>query len=423
MGSKVLFERAKKVIPGGVNSPVRAFKAVGGEPIFVSRGEGAYVYTVDGKKLLDLVCSWGPLILGHAHPKVVERVKEAVEKGSSFGTPTELEVLLAEKIVEIYPSIDKVRLVNSGTEATMSAIRLARGYTGRKYIVKFDGCYHGHSDGLLVQAGSGGLTFGVPNSPGVPEEYASLTFSLPYNSIDKVKELFGERGEEIAAVIVEPVAGNMGVVLPEDGFLEGLREITKRYGALLIFDEVITGFRLGLSGAQGFYGIEPDITCLGKILGGGFPIGAFGGKGEIMDMLSPDGPVYQAGTLSGNPVAVTAGLATIEILEKENVYKELEETTDRLVMEMERLTKDYPVTVNRIASMFTVFFCEGPVKDLDGARKSDLEKFSLFHKGMLDEGVYLPPSQFEACFVSFPFGKDEIERFLEAFYKVFPRLF
>ncbi len=423
MGSKDLFERARKVIPGGVNSPVRAFKAVGGMPFFVERGEGAYIYSVDGKKYLDLVCSWGPLILGHAHPYVVERVKEAIGKGSSFGTPTELEVLLAEKIVELYPSIEKVRLVNSGTEATMSAIRLARGYTGRDYIVKFDGCYHGHVDGLLVQAGSGGLTFGTPTSPGIPKGFTSYTYSLPYNDLETVEKLFEREGDKIAAIIVEPVAGNMGVVLPDEGFLKGLREITKKYGSLLIFDEVITGFRLGLSGAQGLFDIEPDLTCLGKILGGGFPIGAFGGRSDIMDMLSPDGPVYQAGTLSGNPIAVTAGLATIEYLERNDVYKEINNVADTLFMEMKRVVKDMPVSINKIASMFTVFFTEGPVRNLEDAKRSDLDLFSRFHRGMLENGVYLPPSQFEACFISLPFGRDEIDLFMEAFYKVTLKLF
>ncbi len=423
MRSETLFERAKKVIPGGVNSPVRAFKAVGGKPFFVEKGEGAYIYSVDGKRYLDLVCSWGPLILGHCYPYVVEKVKEAVKKGSSFGTPTELEVLLAEKITSIFPSIDKVRLVNSGTEATMSAIRLARGFTERDIIVKFEGCYHGHSDGLLVKAGSGGLTFGIPTSPGVPKGFAELTYTLPYNDTEILNRLFEEKGKEIAAVIVEPVAGNMGVVPPEPGFLEALRRLTKEHGSLLIFDEVITGFRLTLSGYQGLKDIRPDITCLGKILGGGFPIGAFGGRSEIMDMLSPEGPIYQAGTLSGNPVAVAAGLATIEVLEKEDVHSHINSMTENLVTEMERVIKDMPVTINRVGSMFTVFFTEEKVKNLSQAQGSNLEAFSKFHSGMLENGVYLPPSQFETCFVSYPFGREELELFMEAFYKTVYRMF
>ncbi len=423
MNSEVLFNRAKKVIPGGVNSPVRAFKAVGGTPFFVERGKGAYLYSVDGEKYLDLVCSWGPLILGHAHPDVVEAVKSALEKGFSFGTPTEGEVILAEKIVSIFPSVEKVRLVNSGTEATMSAIRLARGYTGRDYVVKFEGCYHGHSDGLLVKAGSGGLTFGVPTSPGVPESFAKYTFTLPYNDEDAVRKLFAEHGEKIAAVIVEPVAGNMGVVLPKPGFMETLRGLTEDYGAVLIFDEVITGFRLSLSGYQGISGIVPDLTCLGKILGGGFPIGAFGGKAEIMSKLSPEGPVYQAGTLSGNPVAVASGISTIAVLEREDVYSHINSMAERIEKEIKSITKGYPVVVNRAGSMFTIFFTDGPVEDLNSASASNLELFSRFHKNMLHEGVYLPPSQFEACFVCYPFGEKELEIFMEAFYRAFFKLF
>jgi len=389
-------------MPGGVNSPVRAFRAVGGTPFFVAKGEGCYLWDVDGNKYVDFVCSWGPLILGHAHPEVVAAVKEAVEKGTTYGAPTELEVLLAEKIQQAFPSMEMLRLVNSGTEATMSAIRVARGYTGRKKIVKFEGCYHGHADYLLVKAGSGATTFGIPDSAGVPEGTAQDTIVLPYNDVKAFVETMDSIGDEIAAVIVEPVAGNMGVVLPKPEFLRALREQTEKHGSVLIFDEVITGFRVAYGGAQSLYGIRPDMTCLGKIVGGGFPLAAYGGRKEIMQSVAPLGPVYQAGTLSGNPVAVTAGLKTLEILERDNPYPELERKTRQLTEAIVNAAKESGISVqiNQIASMFTVFFTDQPVTDYTSAKRSDTQRYARFFHALLERGVYFPPSQFEAAFVS-----------------------
>ena len=400
--SRALFERAQKLMPGGVNSPVRAFRAVGGIPFFVAKGEGCYLWDVDGNKFIDFVCSWGPLILGHARPEVVSAVKEAVEKGTTYGTPTELEVLLAEKIQQAFPSMEMLRLVNSGTEATMSAIRVARGYTGRKKIVKFEGCYHGHADYLLVKAGSGATTFGIPDSAGVPEGTAQDTIVLPYNDVQAFNETMDAMGDEIAAVIVEPIAGNMGVVLPKPEFLKALREQTEKHGTVLIFDEVITGFRVAFGGAQSLYGIRPDMTCLGKIVGGGFPLAAYGGRKEIMQSVAPLGPVYQAGTLSGNPVAVTAGLKTLEILERDNPYPELESKTRQLTEVIAEAAKEFgiPVQINQIASMFTVFFTDQPVTDYSSAKRSDTQRYARFFHALLERGVYFPPSQFEAAFVS-----------------------
>lgn len=400
--SRALFERAQKLMPGGVNSPVRAFRAVGGTPFFVAKGEGCYLWDVDGNKYVDFVCSWGPLILGHAHPEIVAAVKEAVEKGTTYGAPTELEVLLAEKIQQAFPSMEMLRLVNSGTEATMSAIRVARGYTGRKKIVKFEGCYHGHADYLLVKAGSGATTFGIPDSAGVPEGTAQDTIVLPYNEVQAFNETMDAIGDEIAAVIVEPIAGNMGVVLPKPEFLRALQEQTERHGAVLIFDEVITGFRVAFGGAQSLYGIRPDMTCLGKIVGGGFPLAAYGGRREIMQSVAPLGPVYQAGTLSGNPVAVTAGLKTLEILERDNPYPELERKTRQLTEAIADAAKEVgiPVQINQIASMFTVFFTDQPVTDYASAKRSDTQRYARFFHALLERGVYFPPSQFEAAFVS-----------------------
>lgn len=400
--SRALFERAQKLMPGGVNSPVRAFRAVGGIPFFVAKGEGCYLWDVDGNKFIDFVCSWGPLILGHAHPEVVSAVKEAVEKGTTYGTPTELEVLLAEKIQQAFPSMEMLRLVNSGTEATMSAIRVARGCTGRKKIVKFEGCYHGHADYLLVKAGSGATTFGIPDSAGVPEGTAQDTIVLPYNDVQAFNETMDAMGDEIAAVIVEPIAGNMGVVLPKPEFLKALREQTEKHGTVLIFDEVITGFRVAFGGAQSLYGIRPDMTCLGKIVGGGFPLAAYGGRKEIMQSVAPLGPVYQAGTLSGNPVAVTAGLKTLEILERDNPYPELESKTRQLTEVIAEAAKEFsiPVQINQIASMFTVFFTDQPVTDYSSAKRSDTQRYARFFHALLERGVYFPPSQFEAAFVS-----------------------
>jgi glutamate-1-semialdehyde 2,1-aminomutase len=389
-------------MPGGVNSPVRAFKAVGGTPFFVARGEGCYLWDVDGNRFVDFVCSWGPLILGHAHPEVVAAVKEAVERGTTYGAPTELEVALAEKIQQAVPSMEMLRLVNSGTEATMSAIRSARGYTGRKKIVKFEGCYHGHADYLLVKAGSGAATFGIPDSAGVPEGTAQDTIVLPYNDIEAFNKTMDAMGEEIAAVIVEPIAGNMGVVLPKPEFLAALRQQTEKHGVVLIFDEVITGFRVAYGGAQSLYGIKPDMTCLGKIVGGGFPLAAYGGRKEIMQTVAPLGPVYQAGTLSGNPVAVTAGLKTLEILERDNPYPELERRTKQLTQVISEAAKEagVPVQINQIASMFTVFFTDQPVVDYASARRSDTQRYARFFHALLERGVYFPPSQFEAAFLS-----------------------
>ncbi|MGC8871587.1 MAG: glutamate-1-semialdehyde 2,1-aminomutase [Caldimicrobium sp.] len=414
--SKLFFERAKDVIPGGVNSPVRACKAVKSHPVFFERGEGAYLIDADGNRYIDYVCSWGPLILGHAHPNVIAEVYFASKRGTSFGAPTWLEVEMAEIIRECIPSMEKVRLVNSGTEATMSALRLARAYTGRKKIIKFDGCYHGHADSLLVKAGSGLATFGIPASPGVPEELTAHTLSLPFNDEEAVKEAFEKHGSEIACVILEPVPANMGVVLPKEGFLSFLREITQRYGALLIFDEVITGFRLGLGGAQEKFGIKPDLTCLGKIIGGGLPVGAYGGRAEIMSLVAPEGPVYQAGTLSGNPIAVSAGLATIKELKKPGAYERLEAISKMLEEGLKEILKDLslPYQVVRCASMLTLFFHDKPVTNFSEAQACDTNKFARFWQGMLERGVYLPPSQFEAWFVSLAHTEKEIEDTLRA---------
>ncbi len=414
--SAELYEKAKRFLPGGVNSPVRAFKSVGGDPFFVKEGRGSKIYDVDGNEYIDYVCSWGPLILGHAHPEVLSFVKEVAEKGTSFGIPCELEVSMAEAVVEAVPSIEKVRFVNSGTEATMSAIRLARGYTKRNKVVKFEGCYHGHVDYLLVKAGSGVLTFGIPGTPGVPEDFARHTLLARFNDLSSVESLFEKYGEDIACVILEPVMGNAGVIPPKEGFLQGLREITERYGALLIFDEVITGFRVSYGGAQKLYQVEPDLTCLGKIIGGGFPVGAYGGRAEIMDHVAPDGPVYQAGTLSGNPVAMAAGLKTLEILRRDNPYEELERKRKRLADEAKRLfeAKGIPVWINGVASMSCIFFTEGPVETYDDAVKSDTKLYSKFFWALLENGVYFAPSQFEAAFVSVAHTDKDIDRTLYA---------
>jgi glutamate-1-semialdehyde 2,1-aminomutase len=400
--SESLFERAQRVMPGGVNSPVRAFRAVGGSPFFVARAEGARIVDADGRSYLDFLGSWGPLILGHAAPVVVEAVSEALRRGTSYGAPTPGEVEMAEAITAAFPSMEMVRLVSSGTEAAMSAIRLARGATGRDVIVKFDGCYHGHADSLLVKAGSGGATFGVPDSLGVPRALAALTLTAPYNDLEAMRRLFRERGGEVAAVIVEPVAGNMGVVPPTSGFLAGLRELCTSHGALLVFDEVITGFRVARGGAQALYGVRPDLTCLGKIIGGGLPVGAYGGARALMSRVAPLGAVYQAGTLSGNPLAVAAGLATIRALDEPGVYERLE----RLGRQLERGMADaaasagIPLTVNRVGSMLTAFFAEGPVTDYASAKRADTKRYASFFHGMLEQGIFLAASQFEAAFVS-----------------------
>jgi len=414
--SKELFEEAKRYLPGGVDSPVRAFKAVGGEPFFVERAEGSRIYDVDGKAYIDYVCSWGPLILGHAHPQVVNAIQEAARKGTSYGAPTPAEVELARLIIRAFPSIEMLRFTSSGTEAAMSAIRVARGFTGRDKIVKFEGCYHGHADSLLVKAGSGALTFGVPDSAGVPTELARHTLTLPYNDLDAVSKTFEAVGSEIACLIVEPVAGNMGVVLPKRGFLEGLREITARYGTLLIFDEVITGFRLGYGGAQGLYDIRPDLTCLGKIIGGGLPVGAYGGRREIMEKVAPLGPVYQAGTLSGNPLAMRAGIETLKLLAAPRFYEILEEKGKRLEEGLRQRAREagVPVRINRAGSALTVFFTETDVVDYATAKTSDTKRYARFFASMLERGIFFPPSQFEACFLSAAHTDGDLEETLQA---------
>lgn len=409
--SESLYAKARNLMPGGVNSPVRAWQAVGGTPLLLARGEGARVIDVDGNSFLDYVASWGPLILGHAHPRVVAAVREAAGRGTSFGAPTPGEVELADLLCRAVPSLEMVRLVTSGTEACMSALRLARAATGRPLVVKFDGCYHGHADSFLVAAGSGVLTQAIPGSPGVPPEIAGLTLSLPYNDLTAVRQAFADRGGEIAGVIVEPVAGNMGVTEPEPGFLPGLRQLCDAHGSLLIFDEVITGFRVAWGGAQALYGVLPDLTCLGKIIGGGLPIGAYGGRRDLLEQMAPVGPVYQAGTLSGNPVAVAAGLATLTGLQEAGVYDDLEAKGAWLARALEEAAarQEMPVTVNRVGSMLTVFFTPGPVGGLAQAKQSDLGAFARFFQGMLGQGVYLPPSQFEAWFVSTAHTEADLE--------------
>lgn len=415
--AKHFLERAKKVIPGGVNSPVRAFGSVGGTPRFIKRAKGAYLYDEDENCYLDFVGSWGPMILGHSHDEVIKRVQEACQRGLSFGAATAAEVEMAELVCELVPSIEMVRMVNSGTEAVMSAIRVARGFTRRDKIIKFSGCYHGHSDGLLVQAGSGVMTAGVPDSLGVPVGCTKDTLSARYNDLNSVKAHFSRCPEEIAAVIVEPVAANMGVVLPEEGFLEGLRELCDAYGALLIFDEVITGFRLAIDGAQGYYGVTPDLATFGKIIGGGMPVGAYGGKRQIMEMVAPLGSVYQAGTLSGNPVAMAAGMAQLTILkEHPQYYRELNEKGDRFFGNIERLLREtgHPWKVNHVGSLGCLYFTKQDVKDYESAKNSDTELFAKYHNHMLEQGIYLAPSQFEAVFLSLAHTEEMLEKALEA---------
>ncbi len=419
--SEALFGEAQHYIPGGVNSPVRAFRAVGGTPRFIARAAGSRIYDVDGREYVDYVASWGPMILGHAHPQVVRAVQQAAELGTSYGAPTEGEVTLARLIASAFPSMELVRLVSSGTEAVMSAIRLARGYTGRDVIVKFDGCYHGHSDGLLVQAGSGATTFGIPNSGGVPADYTRLTLSLPFNDLAAVRDAFAAHGERIAAVVLEPIPGNMGVILPAPGFLSGLREVTSQYGALLIFDEVITGFRVGYGGAQHLHHITPDLTCLGKIVGGGLPVGAFGGRRDIMGRIAPLGPVYQAGTLSGNPLAVAAGIETLRLLQEPGVYEALDANTQYLCAGIQAAAKQagVPVYATRIASMFCLFFTQQPVIDYASANTADTGSYGRYFHAMLGAGVYLAPSQFEAAFVSAAHSRGDLDRTIEASARAF----
>ena len=422
--SRKLFKRASALIPGGVNSPVRAFKAVGGNPIFIQKAKGPRIFDVDGNSYIDYVLSWGPMILGHAHPGVTKALKSAVGRGTSFGAPTALEVELAELVLKVYPSMDKVRMVNSGTEATMSAIRVARGFTGRDKIIKFEGCYHGHADGLLVKAGSGAMTFGVPDSPGVPKSYAKNTITLPYNDVKALKEIIRKEGRSIACIIVEPVVGNIGCVLPRPGFLEALRDQSRKNGIVLIFDEVMTGFRVSYGGAQAHYGIKPDMTCLGKVIGGGLPVGAYGGKKEIMGMVSPEGPVYQAGTLSGNPLAMTAGIETIRELSKPGVYKKMEKSCRMLEEGLADAAKRAGVKTRfyRAGSMFCTYFTDKEVYDYTTAKTADTRKFGKFFSEMLQLGINLAPSQFEAGFMSLAHTGKDIESTIQAAYKALKKI-
>lgn len=414
--SSALYERAKAVIPGGVNSPVRACSSVGVDPLFISHGDGAYIYSEDGDRFIDLIGSWGPLILGHANAEVLDAIQETLVAGTSFGAPTGLEVQFAEELCRALPSMEKVRAVNSGTEATMSAVRLARGYTGRSKLIKVDGGYHGHADFLLVAAGSGAATLGIPGSEGVSEGAAQDTILVPYNDIAALEKVFAELGSEIAAMIIEPVAGNMGVVPPSEGYLQAISDLCKKHGACFIADEVMTSFRVGYGCAQGLYGVTPDISCLGKIVGGGLPLAAFGGRAEIMDCLAPLGGVYQAGTLSGNPLAVTAGLKTLEILRRPNTYERLEELGANLQEGLLAAAKDAGIAAcsNRVGSMQTLFFSEGPVNNYDDAKACDTERFAKYYQNMRDRGIFLPPSQFEAMFLSLAHGDDEVQAIVEA---------
>lgn len=419
-----LFEQAKKYIPGGVNSPVRAFKGVGGDPIFFKKGEGAYLVDEDDNRYIDYVASWGPMVAGHAHPEVIKAVKEAIANGLGFGAPTQIEIAMAKLVCELVPSIEMVRMVSSGTEATMSAIRLARGYTGRDKIVKFEGCYHGHSDSLLVKAGSGALTLGVPTSPGVPAGLADHTITLQFNQIEQVEHVFKEIGDKIACIIVEPVAGNMNCIPPVPGFLQGLRRLCDEYGSVLIFDEVMTGFRVALGGAQAVYNVKPDLTTLGKVIGGGLPVGAFGGKKAIMEKIAPLGPVYQAGTLSGNPASMAAGMATLRLAMQTGFFEQITHKTRALCEGLESAAKkaNIPLTTNTVGGMFGFFFAHEKITTYQQATKCNVERFKAFYHAMLHEGVYLAPSAFEAGFVSSAHGDKEISATIAAAEKVFKNL-
>jgi len=410
--SKKFFEKACKYIPGGVNSPVRACRSVGCDPVFITEARGASVFDVDGNEYIDFVCSWGPMIMGHSHPDIVAAVQKATIDGTSFGAPTPSEIDLAAMVVEAVPSIEKVRFVNSGTEATMSAVRLARGYTGRDVVVKFDGCYHGHADSFLVKAGSGVLTLGIPGSPGVPEDIVKNTISIPYNNVEVLEKTLRDREKDIACVIVEPVAGNMGCVIPQPGFLEKMRSLTEELGIVLIFDEVITGFRLSYGGAQEYYNVMPDLTCLGKIIGGGLPVGAYGGKAEIMDQIAPDGPVYQAGTLSGNPLAMAAGIAALKLLQQPDFYHKLEVKAEGFAEKLQEVSRGagIPVQLNRVASLMTSFFTDEKVVDFDSAMKADTERYAIHYRQMLSSGIYLAPSQFEVAFISAAQSEKELDK-------------
>lgn len=414
--SEDIFARSSKIIPGGVNSPVRAFGSVGGTPFIVDHGAGAYLHDVDGNRYVDYVMSWGPLILGHAYPSVIKAIEEQVSRGTSYGAPTEAELELAELVRERMPWVEKMRMVSSGTEACMTAARVARGATGRNQIVKFDGGYHGHSDLFLVKAGSGLATGGLPASAGVPEDVTSTTLSIPYNDIDTAKSAFAESGDDIAAVIVEPVAANMGVIPPAEGFLQTLRDLTAKHGALLIFDEVITGFRVAPGGAAGLFGIKPDLVCMGKILGGGLPIGAVGGRANVMDHLAPVGNVYQAGTLSGNPLSVAAGITTLKALANKSIYDKMKSYTSELTDKLLSLFREQnvPIQINRVESLFTIFFSDNPVTDFESAKKSDMKLYAKFFHSLLDQGIFLPPSGFEAWFVSAAHGEEELQATLTA---------
>lgn len=422
--SQRLYRKAIKLMPAGVNSPVRAFRAVGGNPLFIAKAKGSKIYDVDGNEYIDYVLSWGPLILGHAYPAVVKALKKAVERGTSYGAPTELEIELASMVMKAFPSIEMVRMVNSGTEATMSAIRVARGFTKRNKVIKFEGAYHGHVDGLLVSAGSGATTFGVPDSLGVPESYVAETIVLPFNDIEKFKSTVREHWREIACVIIEPVVGNMGLILPKPGFLETLREETEKHGIVLIFDEVMTGFRVSLGGAQQYYGIKPDLTCLGKVIGGGLPVGAYGGRREIMELIAPLGGVYQAGTLSGNPLAMTAGIETLKVLMKSKTYKKLEEKAKALEEGLIDAAKRAKVETKfyRAGTMFCTYFTNVDVVDANTAKTSDRQKYKKFFWSMLEKGVYLAPSQFEAGFLSLSHSERDIEKTIDAAYRAFKEL-
>jgi glutamate-1-semialdehyde 2,1-aminomutase len=422
--SQSLYEQALKIIPGGVNSPVRACKSVGADPLFIDRGEGCFIYDADGNKYIDYIGSWGPLILGHRHPAVIDAVKVVLERGTSFGAPTDLEIQLAEMVIDAVASVEVVRMVNSGTEATMSAIRLARGATGRDLVVKFDGCYHGHADTLLVAAGSGVATLGIPGSPGVPEAVAQATISLPFNDVGALEKVMAEKGDKVACIIVEPVAGNMGLVVPENGFLKSLRELTEAHGAVLIFDEVMTGFRVAYGGAQSLYGITPDLSVFGKVIGGGLPVAAYGGKQEIMSQIAPQGSVYQAGTLSGNPIAMAAGIATLKQLQKPGVYETLNDRAKRLITGLGNAAQKAGVAarVGHVGSMLGMFFTDQNVANFEDAKTCDLDFFASFYQGMRQQGIYIAPSQFEVLFLSTAHDDEHIDATINAAEKVFDKL-